>query len=147
MYNSFFDHLRTLDPTHQVPLDVPDAYYVHLEEMVEGGADGMGTCIILEDLKSQGYIMSDKAVGADYQHCHLVLTSLAHYHAHTITALRQWTDPATGQFTNIPSDALFILENTIYESGGVQLVKNWGAGIVEFARDIHRPDVCAIHIN
>lgn len=141
MYNTFFDILRELDPNQPVPLDVPDVYFVHLEEAVIGGTDGAGTCILLEDLKAEGFTMSDKIVGADYRHCELALTSLAHYHALTLVTLRKWIDPTTGECTKIPPGAKFILEKTLFDTGTVEMIRNWGPAFVNFTKDIERPDV------
>ena len=65
---------------HPIPPDVPDVYYTHIEDLVAGETDGSGTCTLLENLKAEGYRMADKLEGADYRHCHMALTSLAHYH-------------------------------------------------------------------
>lgn len=145
MYHQFFGLLRKLNVDNLIPLDVPDVYYTHKEEAVEGETDGSDTCILLEDLKDKGYVMSDKLGGADYRHCHLALTSLAHYHALTLAALRKWTDPTTGDCSKIPPEASFILEKTMYDMGSYQMLKDWAVGLITFTHDIDRRDVCNIN--
>lgn len=141
MYDKFFDLLRDICPDESVPLDVPEVYYVHLEEIVKDGPDGSGTCILLEDLKDKGYIMCDKLSGADYRHCQLALTSLAHYHALTMMALKKWTDPETGECSKIPPEAAFIFsEKTMFDMGA-NIVRNWSTAFTDFTNDINRPDV------
>lgn len=126
----------------QIPLDIPDIYYVNIEEITPGETDGSGTCIVLEDLSMQGYCMSDKFGGTDFQHCQLALTSLAHYHALTMSALRKWKDPATGELSNIPPTAKFLMqEKTVYEVSAVQIARDFSKKMIEFAQDVKRPDV------
>ena len=142
MYNQLFDLLREIKGDRSsITLDVPDSYYLHMEEIVKDKSDGSGTCILLEDLKSQGYCMSDKVEGADYGHCQIALSSLAHYHALTFAALRKWLDPVTGERRNMPPNAEFILEKTMYDVSSVQIIKDWSNCILDFAREMNRPDV------
>jgi hypothetical protein len=44
---------------HSIP-DVPDLYYTHIEDIVPGETDGLGTCTLLENPKAEGYLMADK---------------------------------------------------------------------------------------
>ena len=142
MYLHFFSLLREMYAGQQIPLDIPDIYYVNIEEIIPGETDGSGTCIVLEDLSTQGYCMSDKFGGADFQHCQLALTSLAHYHALTMSALRKWKDPATGELSNIPPTAKFLMqEKTVYEVSAVQIARDFSKKMIEFAQDVKRPDV------
>ncbi|XP_046637597.1 uncharacterized protein LOC124315904 [Daphnia pulicaria] len=142
MYHHFFNSLREMHADHPIPLDVPDVYYTHMEEMVQGGADGSGTCTLLEDLKAEGYRMADKVEGADYRHCHMALTSLAHFHALTISAVRKWKDPATGKLSNIPPMAKFLVEEkTMYDVGIIKIISDFSVSIVDFLKDIKRPDL------
>jgi hypothetical protein len=142
VYQNFFGLLREMHGDQPIPLDVPDVYYSHLEEMVQGGADGSGTCTLLEDLKAEGYQMTDKVEGADYRHCQIALTSLAHYHALTISAVRKWTDPSTGELSKVPSAANFILEGkTMYEMGADQMIQDSVQNVIAFAKEVERPDV------
>ena len=143
VYQNFFGLLRELNNKDQpIPLDVPDVYYSHLEEMVQGGTDGSGTCTLLEDLKAEGYRMVDKVEGADYRHCQMALTSLAHYHALTISALRKWKDPVTGELSKLPAAANFIVEGkTMYDMNAVQMFKDSTQSVIDFVKDVDRPDV------
>jgi hypothetical protein len=142
MYHHFFNSLREMHADHPIPLDVPDVYYTHIEEIVPGETDGSGICTLLEDLKAEGYRMADKVEGADYRHCHMALTSLAHFHALTISAVRKWKDPATGELSNIPPTAKFLVdEKTFFEYGMVKYVENFSKCIVEFTQEVERPDV------
>jgi hypothetical protein len=148
MYHHFFNSLREMHADHPIPLDVPDVYYTHMEEMVQGGADGSGTCTLLEDLKAEGYRMADKVEGADYRHCHMALTSLAHFHALTISAVRKWKDPATGKLSNIPPMAKFLVEEkTMYDVGIIKIISDFSVSIVDFLKDIKRPDVSIKHFS
>lgn len=142
MYHHFFGLLKKMHVGQPVPLDIPDVYYTHIEEMVKDGTDGSGICTLLEDLKAQGYRMAAKADGADYRHCHLALTSLAHFHALTLSAVRKWTDPLTGELTNMPPTAKFILEEkTMYDLGVLEMIQDNFKNVVDFAKDVERPDV------
>lgn len=145
MYLRFFSLLRDMHLGQPITLDVPDVYYVNIEEIIEGETDGSGTCILLEDLSTKGYCMSDKFGGADYRHCHMALTSLAHYHALTINAIRMWKDPLTGELSNLPDSAKFLVqEKTVYELSAVQIAKDFSDRMIEFAQDVKRPDVSLI---
>ncbi|XP_057377316.1 uncharacterized protein LOC130698644 [Daphnia carinata] len=142
MYHHFFGLLREMHADQPIPLDVPDVYYTHIEEMVKDGTDGSGICTLLEDLKAQGYRMAEKALGADYRHCHMALTSLAHYHALTLNVLRKWTDPSTGELSNMPSTTDFFLkEKTMYDMGLLEMIQDNFKNIVEFAAEVERPDL------
>ena len=55
------------------PLDFPDVYFTHVEEIVSGEKDGSGICTLLEDLKAEGYRMADKVEEADYRSSHMSL--------------------------------------------------------------------------
>ncbi|EFX81550.1 hypothetical protein DAPPUDRAFT_317513 [Daphnia pulex] len=72
MYHNFFRLLREVHEDHPMLfyfLNVPDVYYSHIEDIIPGETDGSGTCILLENLKAEGYRMADKVEGGDYQHC------------------------------------------------------------------------------
>lgn len=142
MYHHLFALLREMHADQPIPLDVPDCYYTHLEEIVKGETDGSGTCILLEDLKSENYRMADKIRGADYRHCHAALTSLAHYHALTLSAVRKWKDPSTGQLSNMPPVAKFVLEEkSMYDAGIIKILQGFSVSIVNFAKEMGTPDV------
>ncbi|KAI9561519.1 hypothetical protein GHT06_012478 [Daphnia sinensis] len=142
MYHHFFGLLREMHADQPIPLDVPDVYHTHIEEMVKDGTDGSGICTLLEDLKAQGYRMASKALGADYRHCHMALTSLAHFHALTLNAVRKWTDPATGELSNMPPTVKFLVEEkTMYDMGILEMVQDNFKNIVEFAEEVNRPDL------
>jgi hypothetical protein len=142
MYHNFFRLLREVHEDQPIPLDVPDVYYTHIEEIVPGETDGSGICTLLEDLKAEGYRMADKVEGADYRHCHMALTSLAHYHALTMSAVRKWKDPATGELSQVPSSAKFLVEEkTFYEYGMVKYIENSFKCFLDFVQKVERPDV------
>lgn len=142
IYHHFFVLLREMHADQPIPFDVPDCYYTHLEEVVKGETDGSGTCILLQNLKAENYRMEDKIRGADYRHCHTALTSLAHYHALTLNAVRKWTDPSTGELSNLPPVAKFILEEkSMYDGGIIKMMQDFSVSIVNFAKEIDRPDV------
>nr|CAH0105576.1 unnamed protein product [Daphnia galeata] len=142
MYHNFFRLLREVYEDQPIPLDVPDVYYTHTEEIVPGETDGSGICTLLEDLKVEGYRMADKVEGADYRHCHMALTSLAHYHALTMSAVRKWKDPATGELSQVPSSAKFLVEEkTFYEYGMVKYIENSFKCFLDFVQKVERPDL------
>ena len=141
-YTKLFELLREINAKHpHIVLDVPEVYYVHNEKIVESVSDGSNTCILLEDLREQGYRMVDKANGPDLKHCEMALTALAHYHALTIKFLKQWTNPVTGKLSNLPPSAAFVKEKTILDDRIVQMAKEWAPPLIDFAKDIKRPDV------
>uniref|UniRef100_A0A1B6MDI4 CHK kinase-like domain-containing protein n=1 Tax=Graphocephala atropunctata TaxID=36148 RepID=A0A1B6MDI4_9HEMI len=47
--------------------------------------------LILEDLKSEGYVMGDKKTQLDFQHCQFVFRSLAKFHAASVACCRDDT--------------------------------------------------------
>jgi hypothetical protein len=90
--------------------------------------------------------MSDKFGGADYRHCHLALTSLAHYHAMTMSAVRKWKDPSTDELSNLPESVKFLVkEKTVYEVSAVQIARDFSKKMIEFAQDVKRPDVSVFY--
>jgi hypothetical protein len=142
MYQDFFILLREMHRDKPIPLDVPDLYYSHIEDIIAGETDGSGTCTLLENLKAEGYLMADKVEGADLRHCHMALTSLAHYHALTLSAVRKWKDPATGKLSQVPSCAKFLVEEkTFYEYGMEKYIKNSFKCFLDFVQKEERPDV------
>jgi hypothetical protein len=146
MYLHFFSLLQGMHAGQQIPLDIPSIYYVNIEEIIPGETDGSGTCIVLEDLSTQGYCMSDKFGGADYRHCHLALTSLAHYHALTMSAVRKWKDPSTDELSNLPESVKFLVkEKTVYEVSAVQIARDFSKKMIEFTQDVKRPDVSVFY--
>ena len=127
---------------HPIPLDVPDVYYTHIEDIVAGETDGSGTCTLLENLKAEGYRMADKLEGADYRHCHMALTSLAHYHALTMSAVRKWKDPATGELLQVPATAKFLVEEeAMFDLRIVKILPDFSVSVINFLQDMERPDV------
>ncbi|XP_057373635.1 uncharacterized protein LOC130694575 [Daphnia carinata] len=142
MYDHFFGLLREMYADQPIPFNVPDCYYTHVEEVVKGETDGSGICILLQDLKAENYRMADKTQGADYRHCHMALTSLAHFHALTLNALRQWKDPSTCQLSNCPPNAKFLQdEKTFYDFGMAQHIPNSSKSMLDFIQEANRPDL------
>ena len=97
IYSIFFHQLRQILQKkglrgEDLSLDVPDFYYVHLEDNVSDEVDGSGTCTLMEDLVDKGFRMVDKHGGYDNDHVRLSLDSLAKYHALTIASLNEWKD-------------------------------------------------------
>ncbi|XP_057377313.1 uncharacterized protein LOC130698642 [Daphnia carinata] len=142
MYQHFFALLREMHADQPIPLDIPDCYYTHLEEVVKGETDGSNTCIVLEDLKTENYRMVDITGGLDYRHCHMALTSLAHYHAQTLNALRTWKDLSTGELSKVPPAAKFIFdEMSMFDMGITHALQNFATTVVDFAKPVNRPDL------
>jgi hypothetical protein len=72
----------------------------------------------------------------------MALTSLAHYHALTISAVRKWKDPATGELSKIPPAAEPITDgNKMHDSSLFQMIKDNIQSVIEFAKDVERPNV------
>jgi hypothetical protein len=86
--------------------------------------------------------MADKVEGGDYRHCKMALNSLAHYHALTLSAVRKWKDPTTGELSHVPSSAKFLVEEkTFYEYGMVKYIENSFKCFLDFVQKVERPDV------
>jgi hypothetical protein len=136
IYRHFFDYLREIRANHLIPLDVPDVYYANYEEPAD--KDGSETCNLLEDLKAERYCMVDKMKGMDYEHCKMALTSLAHYHALTMSAVRKWKDPTTGELSRIPPTFKFLFNDTTqYDKEILEGLTEFSSGpIVTFLEDI-----------
>lgn len=116
MYHGFFKLLEQLRDesgvtAKEIPLDIPESYYVHVDM---DDKDQKGTVVVIEELKCQGYTMIDKQTGADPLHVKQALTSLANYHALTITFLRKHL-ASDGQSIVYPPGSEFLNEKTIYE--------------------------------
>jgi len=118
MYSIFFDLLRQIPQEkglidEDLSLDVPNIYYVHLEESTSDKTDGSGTCILMEDIVQNGFRMVDKHAGCDDDHVRLSLNSLAKYHALTIASLNEWKDQ-DGKIV-YPPEAEFLKESTLFD--------------------------------
>ena len=137
IYRDLFPALKEIRGDHWIPLDTSEWYYARSD-------DPDHTCLLLEDLKTKGYTVTDKIHGCDYQHALLAVTSLANYHALTMAAMRQWTrkDPTTGKMTvNYPENLKFLAGKTIFEADPVLMVKDWFGNYIQFTHDLQRPDV------
>ncbi|KAI9561520.1 hypothetical protein GHT06_012479 [Daphnia sinensis] len=143
MYHHFFGLLREMHADQPIPLDVPDCYYTHVEEVVKGETDGSSTCIVLQDLKADHYRMLDIKRGVDYHHCHMALTSLAHYHAQTMNALRTWKDSSTsGELSRVPPAAQFFLDEiSMFDMGLTKILQDFATTVVDLAKPVNRPDL------
>ena len=145
MYRTFFDVLRQIRAdagvtADQIPLEVAETYYVHMEEIVKGQTDGSNTAVVIENFKSQGYGMIDKYEGADYEHANMALVTLAHYHALTITFVRKYAAP-DGQTINYPAEAEFLAEKTIFDVGAKDMISPWIQTHIDMLKLLNRHDV------
>ena len=145
MYRNFFDVLRQIRAdagvtADQIPLEVAETYYVHMEEIVKGQTDGSNTAVVIENFKSQGYGMIDKYEGADYEHANVALVTLAHYHALTITFVRKYA-ATDGQTISYPPEAEFLAEKTIFDVGAKDMISPWIQTHIDMLKLLNRHDV------
>ena len=91
----------------EVPLDVPELYYANLKGESETG----DTVLVMENLKIQGYEMSDKLVGCTYEQANVTLTALANYHSLSIAFMRTLAT-SSGDY-QLPENLKFILDKTM----------------------------------
>ncbi len=138
MYGNFFEMLRKIRKDSgctaaEIPLDVPEAYYVHLDDQ-----DPSGTTVSLEDLKSQGYTTANKNTGLDVDHIKRVLASLAHYHALTIAFLRKHS---TSDGHQLPASAEFLNESAAFEKLSRNCAEPWNKANKDLMRLCDREDV------
>lgn len=140
VYHELFNVLQEVRGDRQVPLAVPNVYYSNIDDLTDGSA----TCILMENLKMRGYRMADKLNGADDAHARVALTSLAHYHSLTVTAVRQWWDPVEKRFDKFPANLQFLLEKTLLELNPAGFIQGWVDVFRDLSHDVHRPDVTCI---
>ena len=119
MYRIMFDQLRQLRQEadlneDELPIDVPTVYYVNLEEKKKNVADGLNTCVLLEDLIAAGFKMTDKYQGCDDAHVRVALRSLANYHALGIAAVKKWKGQ-DGEL-NLPPAVNFLREKVALQN-------------------------------
>jgi len=142
VYRDLFPILRDLRGDRHIPLDVSNLYYGKL-------SDDDNTCVLLEDLKAKGFKVTDKTHGSDFHHARLAVISLAHYHSLTMTALKSWTELSrtTGELTvNYPDQMKFMKEKSMYDTDPVPVLKSWLETLIEFTKELQRPDVRYIFI-
>ena len=128
MYNSMFDQLRQIRleaglSEEDLPLDIPNVYYVHLKDKSKGENDTLDTCVLLEDLSAEGFRMANKYEGCDDAHVRVALQSLANYHALSIVGLKKWK--SRDGSVNVPPAIDFILEKTMIELMTNDLRRAW----------------------
>lgn len=115
VYSTFFDLLRQTRKEkglskQDMSIDVAQFYYANLDKKTNGDTEVSDTCILLEDVVATGFRMKNKHAGCDDEHVHVILNSLAKYHALTIASLNKWKDedgkvvyPTGAQFLKKPS--------------------------------------------
>lgn len=152
MYADFFPHIHQIRQNaglehDEIVLDIPQSYYVKIDKVISPPEDAAAatpeepkTVVVLEELKWQGFQMADKFKGADYNHALLALTSLAHYHALTISFVRQHMNTEDGSLS-LPENTKFILEKTIFEMQPAEMMHQQMAQHVEFLEIVDRQDV------
>lgn len=144
MYRDFFHILREVRGDRPIPLDVPAFYHGHSEAEAN-------TCLIIEELKAQGFRTADKLQGCDFDHAKVAVRSLAHYHSLSITAVKNWTEtsPTTGKKVIVyPDQVNFLAERTLVETDQhVIFVQSWLANYIDFAREVQRPDVGPVRLS
>ena len=140
MYGGLFPQLQKLKneaglSADQVPLDVPNSYYVNVDE-----SDGKGTVIVMEELKGPGFVMVDKVNGCDFEHAKLSLTSLAHFHALTIAFLRKHIT-REGEKIVHPPEADFLNHPAPREMVSIEMIRPPLDMAVKLMRHVGREDV------
>jgi len=73
-----------------LPLSVPEIYFTNLEESQAIGEGKSSTVLVMEELCSQSFKMTDKSVGGSKEEVELTLSTLANYHALSLMLLRQY---------------------------------------------------------
>ena len=148
MYGGLFPQLQKLKneaglSADQVPLDVPNSYYVNVDE---NDGTGTGTVIVMEELKGPGFVMVEKVNGCDFEHAKLSLTSLAHYHALTIAFLRKHVT-REGETVVYPSVVDFLNQPSPNEMMPIELIKGPFENSVKLMNLVGRHDVSNLNNN
>ena len=102
-----------------IPLNVPEVYYTNLDST--SGQDNC-TVLVMEELKSQGFKMTDKRDGAPMEAAKLTLMSLANYHALTIMLLKKHKNQ-DGSYS-LPSCLDYIYEKFMFAEKGPEMISN-----------------------
>jgi len=128
MYNSMFDQLRQIRleadlSEEDLPLDIPNVYYVHLKDKSKGENDTLDTCVLLEDLSAEGFRMANKYEGCDDAHVRVALQSLANYHALSIAGLKKWKTQDDG--FDIPPAIRFVLDKVAVQQLPIKQIVDW----------------------
>ena len=59
-----------------------------------------------------------------------------------MSAVRKWKDPVTGELSQVPSSAKFLVEEkTMFDLGIVKIISDFSVSIVNFLQETERPDV------
>ena len=59
-----------------------------------------------------------------------------------MSAMRKWKDPATGESSQFPSSAKFLVEEkTMFDMGIVKIISDFSVSIVNFLQETERPGV------
>lgn len=132
MYGGLFPALLKLRDeaglsAEDIPLDVPESYYVHLDEAETG------TAMVIEELTMRGFTMLDKFIGPDVEHVKVALTTLANYHALTNAFLRKYATP-DGETVTYPPSVEFLRQPSPLELYTVDMVKPTFDGAIELMR-------------
>ena len=140
MYDKYFQLLRELrcnsdSLTDQIPLDVPDLYFVS-----KAGKDEAETVLVIEDLMSSGYAMIDKTQGSDLKHANVALTSLAHFHALAIAFLRQHFEPES-QKVVYPPGAEFLYTSSPFDLFPMDMVQPYIEATIQLMQALGREEV------
>ena len=146
MYSVVFDRLYQTRyeaglSEEDLPLYVPQIYYVHLKDKNQKKvANGLDTCVLMEDLTAAGFHMTDKHKGCDDEQVRLALRSLANYHALGIATLKKWIDH-NGQVV-LPRSLHFLTESMAFiESIPPEQFAQWYKPIVTRFRAGYREEV------
>ena len=146
MYSVAFNELNQVRQEaglskEDVPLQVPSVYYVHIEEA--GDSNGLETCVLMQDLSTSGFRMTDKHAGCDDDHVRLALYSLANFHALSMAALKKWTD-GDGRVV-LPPAMQFMTGKSIVDNFKSEHMVAWFKPMADRMRNNDRPEVGIIH--
>nr|CAD7449234.1 unnamed protein product [Timema bartmani] len=67
--------------------------------------------LVLEDLKTRGFVMVDRKAGLDYHHCKAVVSELARFHALSLSMKRIDPTRFKREVSDNITEALFVIEN------------------------------------
>jgi len=108
--------------THEdLALQVPEIYYTSLDG-TKGNGKESSTVVVMEELSSQGFKMTDKVAGCSAEEAKMTLAALANYHALTFMMLRKYQN-ADGSHS-LPPSVESVLHSLDFENMMVSMVNS-----------------------
>jgi len=108
--------------THEdLALQVPEIYYTSLDG-TKGKGKESSTVVVMEELSSQGFKMTDKVAGCSAEEAKMTLAALANYHALTFMMLRKYQNPDGSH--SLPPSVESVLHSLDFENMMVSMVNS-----------------------